>query len=62
MLKKEYRTYLRYRVYLLAQLAKANKDVVGQHDLTCNYQEGQINGLAIALEEHDRLFRAGQPA
>ncbi len=27
-----------------------------------NYREGQINALAIALEEHDRLFRAGQPA
>jgi hypothetical protein len=29
MLKKEYRTYLQYRVYLLAQLAQANKDAVG---------------------------------
>jgi hypothetical protein len=62
MLKKEYRTYLRYRVYLLAQLAQANKDVVGGHDRSLNYRDGQINALAIALEEHDRLFRAGQPA
>jgi hypothetical protein len=62
MLKKEYRTYLRYRVYLLAQLAQANNDVVGQRDRSCNYQQGQIDALAIALEEHDRLFRAGQPA
>jgi hypothetical protein len=62
MLKKEYRTYLQYRVYLIAQLAQATKDMVGQQDLTCSYQEGQINALAIALEEHDRLFSAGQPA
>jgi hypothetical protein len=62
MLKKEYRTYLQYRVYLLAQLAQANKDMVGRHDRNCNYQEGQVDALTIALEEHDRLFRAGQPA
>jgi hypothetical protein len=62
MLKKEYRTYLQYRVYLLAQLARANKDVAGsRHGQSCHYQEGQINALAVALEEHDRLFRAGQP-
>jgi len=62
MLKQEYRTYLRYRVYLLAQLAQANKDVVGEHDRSRNYHEGQISAPAIALEEHDRLFRAEQPA
>jgi hypothetical protein len=63
MLKKEYRTYLQYRVYLLAQLAQANKDVVGsRRDRSYHYQKGQINALAVALEEHDRLFRAGQPA
>ena len=62
MLKKEYHTYLQYRVYLLAQLAQANKDVVGRHGQSRNYQAGQINALAVALEEHDRLFRAGQPA
>jgi hypothetical protein len=62
MLKKEYRTYLQYRVYLLAQLAQANKDVGGRQDRSCHYREGQINALAVALEEHDRLFRAGQPA
>jgi hypothetical protein len=62
MLKKEYRTYLQYRVYLLAQLADASNDVVGRHDRNCNYQEGQSSALTDALEEHDRLFRAGQPA
>ena len=62
MLKKEYRTYIQYRIYLLAQLAQANNGVVGPHDQTCSYQAGQINALAVALEEHDRLFRAGQPA
>jgi hypothetical protein len=62
MLKKEYRTYLHYRVYLLAQLAHANKDVLGGQDRNCSYHEGQVDALTIALEEHDRLFRAGQPA
>ena len=62
MLKKEYRTYLQYRIYLLAQLARANKGVMGRHDQSSNYQAGRINALAVALEEHDRLFRAGQPA
>jgi hypothetical protein len=54
MLKKEYRTYLTYRVYLLAQLALATKDVVGRRDQTSSYHEGQVNALTIALEEHDR--------
>ena len=62
MLKKEYRTYLQYRVYLLAQLAQASGDVAGQNDQICTYQEGQINALTAALEEHDRSFRAAQPA
>ena len=63
MLTKEYRTYLQYRVYLLAQLAQANEDVVGGREgRSCHFQEGQISALAVALEEHDRLFRAGQPA
>jgi len=62
MLKKEYRTYLQYRVYLLARLAQANKDVVSGHDRNCNYHEGQVDALTLVLEEHDRLFRAGQPA
>jgi hypothetical protein len=34
MLRKEYRTYLQYRIYLLAQLARANRGVVGPHDQT----------------------------
>jgi len=62
MLKKEYRTYIQYRVYLLAQLAQANKDVIGRRDRNSSYHEGQVSAVTIALEEHDRLFRAGQPA
>jgi|tagenome__1003787_1003787.scaffolds.fasta_scaffold10902235_1 hypothetical protein len=62
MLKKEYRTYLQYRIYLLSQLAQVSKDVVGQHEQDRIYHEGQIDGLTVALEEHDRLFRAAQPA
>ena len=62
MLKKEYRIYLQYRIYLLAQLAQANKSVMGVHDRSRNYKKGQADALTIALEEHDRLFRAGQPA
>jgi hypothetical protein len=54
MLKKEYRTYLQYRVYLLAQLEQANKDVVSRPDRNSNGHEGQVNALTIALEEHDR--------
>jgi hypothetical protein len=61
MLKKEYRTYLQYRVYLLSQLAQARNDVVGRHDQS-TYQEGQINALTASLAEHDRSFRAAQPA
>ena len=56
MLKKEYRVYLQYRIYLLDRLAAASNAVVDR------YQQGQINGLELALEEHDRLFRSGQPA
>jgi hypothetical protein len=53
MLKKEYRTYLQYRVYLLAQLAQANKDMTGRRDPDCRYRDGQVNALTIALEQHD---------
>jgi hypothetical protein len=62
MLKKEYRTYLQYRIYLLSQLAQVSKDVVGRDDQDRIYHEGQIDALTVALEEHDRLFRAAQPA
>jgi len=62
MLKKEYRTYLQYRVHLLTQLAHASKDAVGQQVRSSDYHAGQVDALTIALEEHDRLFRAGQPA
>ena len=57
MLKKEYRVYLQYRTYLLGKIAEATSEIVGRR-----YQEGQINALEVALEEHDRLFYAGQPA
>ena len=61
MLKKEYRTYLQYRVYLLTKLEQASEDV-GRHDQSGTYQQGQTNALKAALEEHDRSFRAEQPA
>jgi hypothetical protein len=54
MLKQEYRTYLQYRVYLLTQLAHTNKHVKGRRDRNSNNQEGQVNALTIALEEHAR--------
>jgi hypothetical protein len=57
MLKKEYRVYLQYRAYLLGLIAEATGEVVRPR-----YQEGRINALQVALEEHDRLFRSGQPA
>ena len=54
MLKKEYRTYLQYRVYLLAQLAQATKALTDRPDRTSNHHlNGQVNALMIALEEHD---------
>ncbi len=62
MLKKEYRTYLQYRVYLLTKLAQASEDVGSRHDQSGTYQQGQTNALTAALEEHDRSFRAEQPA
>jgi hypothetical protein len=54
MLKTEYRTYLQYRVYLLARLELANKAVVHRPDRNSNGHEGRVNALTIALEEHDR--------
>jgi hypothetical protein len=36
--------------------------VAEEHDRNSRYHEGQVNALTIALEEHDRLFRAEQPA
>jgi len=58
MLKKEYRVYLQYRAYLLGLIAEAPADVV----VMSRYEEGRIHALKASLEEHDRLFRSGQPA
>jgi hypothetical protein len=55
MLKKEYRVYLEYRSYLLRRLADATKLFEER------YRAGHIHALEVALEEHDRLFRVGQP-